>query len=139
MNGAFTTPKLDKSYSLGLQHITDGSSKTLLAGENNYGLQAMTWKECSHLYGSPRWGDQTWALGYWADSWGHMSADRPELYNNRDIFDPTYSFRVYRSDHSGGVFFVFLDGSVRFLPDDSDSLVRNALVTRAGDETVNDF
>jgi prepilin-type processing-associated H-X9-DG protein len=42
--------------------------------------------------------------------------------------------RTYRSDHPGGVQFVFVDGSVRFLPTESDPAVRYALVTRAGEE-----
>jgi prepilin-type processing-associated H-X9-DG protein len=135
LDGAFANPGADGQYSLGLQHITDGTSKTLLAGEINYGLPAMTWTNCPGLVGMSMWGDQTWAAGYWAYSWGHMSAEKPELYNNNEKFDPNFSLRVYRSDHSGGVYFVYLDGSVRFLPDTSDPLVRTALVTRAGGET----
>jgi prepilin-type processing-associated H-X9-DG protein len=138
LDGAFANPRSDGTYSLGIKNITDGTSKTLLAGETNYALQAMTW-DCPHLAGSPKWGDQTWALGYWADSWGHMSAEYLHLYNNRADYVAAYSERVFRSDHAGGVYFVFLDGSVRFVPDDSDSGVRLALVTRAGEETNTEF
>lgn len=139
LDGAFANPKDDGRYTLGLQHITDGSSKTLFVGEANYGLQAMKWLDCPGNIGTPKWGDQTWAEGYWALSWGHMSAERPHLYNNRDDFLPPYSQRAFRSDHPGGVQFVFLDGSVDFLPDESDPAVRSALVTRAGEETRYDF
>jgi hypothetical protein len=139
LDGAFANPKPDGSYSLGIQHITDGTSKTLLVGEANYGLASMKWTNCASQLGSPMWGDQTWALGYWFFSWGHMSADRPELYNNRETFVPSFSPRVFRSDHPGGVQFVLVDGSVKMLHDSSDPLVRAALVTRAGQDTVQDF
>jgi prepilin-type N-terminal cleavage/methylation domain-containing protein len=134
LNGAFANPASDGKYSLSLKHITDGSSKTLLVGEINYGLQSMLWTNCPGSIGQPKWGDQTWASGYWGEAFGHMCAERPELYNNNNVFDPTFSLRVFRSDHAGGVFFVYLDGSVRFLPDSTEPLIRNAAVTRAGDE-----
>jgi prepilin-type N-terminal cleavage/methylation domain-containing protein len=138
LDGAFANPNPDGSYSLGLKHITDGTSKTLLVGEINYGLQSMLWTNCADVVGTPMWGDQTWASGYWAESWGHICAELPELFNNNQKYDPTFSLRVFRSDHSGGVYFVLLDGSVRFIPESSDPLVRVALVTRAGAETFND-
>jgi prepilin-type N-terminal cleavage/methylation domain-containing protein len=138
LNGAFANPAPDGEYALSLRQITDGSSKTLLVGEINYGLQSMVWNDCPDDLGQPKWGDQTWASGYWGEAFGHMCAERPELYNNNLVFDPTFSLRVFRSDHSGGVYFVLLDGSVRFVPETSDPLVRFALVTRAGAETFND-
>ena len=147
LNGAFDNIKSSRNlddtytvlpYQLGLQNILDGTSKTLLVGEVNYGHLGMTWTGCGDLNGTPKFGDQTWANGYWALSWGHMAADRPEyynLYNNIQKFSPPYSSRVFRSDHPGGVQFVMLDGSVQFLSDSSSPEVRFALVTRAGDES----
>jgi hypothetical protein len=99
----------------------------------------MLWMNCPGVVGTPKWGDQTWASGYPEEGWGHMSAEVPELFNNSTTFNPSFSSRTFRSDHSGGVFFVFLDGSVRFLSETSDPLVRVALVTREGEESVNDF
>jgi prepilin-type processing-associated H-X9-DG protein len=64
-----------------------------------------------------------------------MATDIPKLYNSRDEYLGTPSHRVFRSDHPGGVQFVMLDGSVRFLSDSSSAEVRRALVTRAGGET----
>jgi prepilin-type processing-associated H-X9-DG protein len=119
-----------------MQHITDGASNTLLVGETNYSHQGWVWSggECATLAGTVKFGDQTWAEGYWALSWGHMSASFPQAYNNSVNFQKPISARTFRSDHPGGVQFVLLDGSVRMLSDDSAPEVRRALVTRAGDE-----
>jgi prepilin-type N-terminal cleavage/methylation domain-containing protein len=132
LNGAFANPT-DRPYTLDFKDITDGTSQTLLAGEVNYGHRDWTWEEAG-APDAPKWGDQTWADGYWALSWGHMSGQRPQLYNNSDLFVSPDSKRTFRSDHPGGVQFVLLDGSVRWLATESDPEVRKALVTRAGEE-----
>jgi prepilin-type N-terminal cleavage/methylation domain-containing protein/prepilin-type processing-associated H-X9-DG protein len=134
LDGAFANPADDGHYSLNMQHITDGSSKTLLVGETNYGHAKWLWSTCSALNGTSMWGDQTWAHGYWALTWGHMAASYPTVYNNSNDYAAPISNRAFRSDHSGGVQFVMLDGSVRFLTNESDPNVRRALVTRAGGE-----
>ncbi len=126
LDGAFENPRADGSYRLGLQHITDGTSKTLLVGEINYAVQTMAWTNCPALNGTPMWGDQTWAHGYWALSWGHMAAKFPALYNNSAQYAPPHSNRSFRSDHPGGVQFLLVDGSVQFIPTDSSPEVRRA-------------
>jgi prepilin-type N-terminal cleavage/methylation domain-containing protein len=138
LDGAFENPRNDGSYQLGLQHITDGTSKTLLVGEINYGVQAIVWTNCPALNGTSMWGDQTWAHGYWALAWGHMAAKFPALYNNSSEYAPPHSNRSFRSDHPGGVQFLLVDGSVQFIATDSSPDVRRALVTRAGDEPDHD-
>jgi prepilin-type N-terminal cleavage/methylation domain-containing protein/prepilin-type processing-associated H-X9-DG protein len=141
LDGAFENPPSDGQYRLSTQHITDGTSNTLLVGETNYSHQGWTWAatECAELAGTVKYGDQTWAEGYWNLSWGHMAANFPQAYNNSVEFQKPISARVFRSDHPGGVQFVFLDGSVRLVGDGSDAEVRRALVTRAGDETNHQF
>lgn len=136
LDGAFENPPADGQYRLSMQHITDGASNTLLVGETNYSHQGWVWSggECATLAGTVKFGDQTWAEGYWALSWGHMSASFPQAYNNSVNFQKPISARTFRSDHPGGVQFVLLDGSVRMLSDDSAPEIRRALVTRAGDE-----
>ncbi len=138
LDGAFENPRADGSYRLGLQHITDGTSKTLLVGEINYGVQTMTWTTCPALNGTPKWGDQTWAHGYWALAWGHMAARFPALYNNSSQYASPHGDRSFRSDHPGGVQFLLVDGSVQFIAADSSPDVRRALVTRAGNESDHD-
>jgi hypothetical protein len=135
LDGAFDNPTDDGHYSLSFRQITDGASKTLLVGETNYGHARWLWTTCPALNGTSMWGDQTWAHGYWALSWGHMAASTPSMYNNSTTYQTSLSDRTFRSDHSGGVYFVFLDGSVHFLLNDTSPEVRRALVTRAGGET----
>jgi len=134
LDGAFANPLNSDPYLLGLKHITDGTSKTLLFGEIDYGFRTFLWTDCPEFNGQPKWGDTTWANGYWFYAWGHISAEFPELYNNNAKYLSPYSPRVFRSDHPGGVQFVHLDGSVLFLSDDTPSDVRHAMVTRAGND-----
>jgi prepilin-type processing-associated H-X9-DG protein len=138
LDGAFKNPSFTKRYNLGPKHIKDGMSKTIFAGEINYGHRNFVWTDCPGKNGQPKWGDTTWAHGYWFHSWGHMSADFPQLFNNSELFANPNSARAFRSDHPGGVNFVMLDASVRFLSDDTDPDTRAALVTRAGNEQLDD-
>ena len=137
--GAFGPLPAAGPYNLGMQDITDGTSNTLLVGEINYGHIGMTWRDCPGLNGTPKWGDQTWAHGYWFYSWGHMASSLPQLFNNSTKYVHPDGARVFRSDHPGGVQFVFVDGSVHFVSTDSEPDVRYALVTRAGEEVAAQF
>jgi prepilin-type N-terminal cleavage/methylation domain-containing protein len=134
LDGAFATPSDAHDYRLGFQQIRDGASKTLLFGEIDYGHGDYRWSDCSEMDGHTRWGDTTWANGYWFLAWGHMASEFPQLYNNNDQYLSPFSPRVFRSDHPGGVQFVRVDSSVILLSDDTDAKIRDALVTRAGRE-----
>jgi prepilin-type N-terminal cleavage/methylation domain-containing protein len=143
LDGAFMAPTGTKlpggkfavdPYTLSMKSIVDGLSKTLLVGEINYGHQTFVWDDCPNI-GQSRWGDFFWAHGYRTEGWGHMSVNYPSLFNNSMNYAPPDSRRAFRSDHPGGVQFVLIDASVHFISDDSDPLVRNALVTRAGGES----
>jgi prepilin-type N-terminal cleavage/methylation domain-containing protein/prepilin-type processing-associated H-X9-DG protein len=147
LNGAFGNVEAGKAYSLGLKDITDGTSKTFLAGEINYAFEAD--ERLPSLNSAGEFGF-AWARGYWLLSWGHMSTpalDDPDffpqeitdlygVFNNNKVRKAPDSQLTFRSDHSGGVQFAMLDGSVRFITTDTDPQVRRALVTRAGDEIV---
>jgi prepilin-type processing-associated H-X9-DG protein len=139
LNGAFANPPADGPYELALRHITDGASHTLLVGETNYSNVAWTWSNCPAMNGAIKWGEHAWAEGYWALSWGHMASDAPEAYNNSLKFSSPMSRRAFRSDHEGGVQFAMLDGSVRMLRNEIEPIIRDALVTRAGDEPDHHF
>jgi prepilin-type N-terminal cleavage/methylation domain-containing protein/prepilin-type processing-associated H-X9-DG protein len=138
MDGAFALPSNNGKYELNFRNFTDGTSKTLLIGETNYALADWKWQNCGSLTGQPMWGDQTWAKGYWPYAWGHINWSifdqlGVSTYNSKQRVD--HSERVFRSDHPGGAQFVFVDGSVHFVPETVDYPVLRALVTRAGGET----
>ena len=134
LDGAFRNPPTEgEKYRLAFKNFTDGLSKTILVGEINYGHQDFLWTECSAKLGEPKWGDYTWANGYWYVGWGHMASEKPEAYNAKQYYEPE-GYRAFRSDHPGGVQFVFVDSSVHFIPDSTEPSVRKALVTRAGGE-----
>jgi prepilin-type processing-associated H-X9-DG protein len=135
-DGAFDNPPPDGRYTLSPKHISDGLSNTLLVGETNYGHRKWLWAGCPGHNGTTKWGDQTWAMGYWNAAWGYMGTDVPTLFNNSNEFLSTESPRIFRSDHPDGVQFAFLDGSVHFIRTETDPKVRSALVTRAGEEIV---
>jgi prepilin-type processing-associated H-X9-DG protein len=157
LDGAFTnlsthrigTTYLMRSYDLGFKSITDGASKTLLVGENDYGIDNHFWDDCPSLNGAFKGGDQTWAEGYWHYAYGHINWKLYSLTGrgsyNRSHIEPdemtvkSWILRVFRSDHPGGAQFVFVDGSVRLIPDEIDYPVLRALVTRAGEETVENY
>jgi prepilin-type processing-associated H-X9-DG protein len=148
LDGAFVNPREvgNGNYSLAFKNITDGTSKTFLFGEMDYGIREYPWERCGSQNGTPRWGDQTWADGYWYDAWGHLNWRIYEMggrpFYNRSSFTPddmstfTRILRVFRSDHPGGSQFAYVDGSVHFIPTEVEYPVLRALVTRAGDEVV---
>jgi prepilin-type N-terminal cleavage/methylation domain-containing protein len=137
LDGAFAPPQPAGKYRLSLGHITDGTTKTLLVGEINFGHRDLEWTDCADRVGQTNWGDHAWAQGYWALSWGHIDW---ELYRDAgfaaldrdDKLLGNRSLRVFRSDHPGGVQFVLVDGSVQLVEPSIDYPVLRALVTRAG-------
>ena len=73
-------------------------------------------------------------------AWGHLDWVQYEqfgvsLYNADKI--QFNNKKVFRSDHPGSAQFVYVDGSVHFVPQEIDYPVLRALVTRAGGETEN--
>jgi len=109
----------------------DGTSNTLLAGE--FGVQE---KDTSSLpFPFPSSGPNVgqWAVSYpyhsTASVFGSFNANRISLF---DI--PSYE--SFRGPHSGGVQFVWADGSVRFLTQSIDAVTLKRLAARNDGETV---
>jgi prepilin-type N-terminal cleavage/methylation domain-containing protein len=132
VDGAFDyPPRPGERYNLPLARILDGTSKTFLIGEIDYGFANWEWTgACSGSKG----GEFHWAQSYQLLAWGHVAAKSSmDLFNSEELVAPVNNI-IFRSDHPGGVQFVMLDGSVHFVTTGSDRRVRNALVTRAGEE-----
>lgn len=126
--GITTIPKISNA---------DGTSKTLLLGEFNYGLNNYPWPaNCNG--GGTRWGTSRWAMGYYGITWGSANAPLNGHSVTQSTTYPLFydDFDSYRSDHPGGVNFAFVDGSVRLITDDIQQTVLKALATRAGNETI---
>ena len=114
----------------------DGSSKTLMIGELNYGLKDYLWSVCKPS-GTVKWGEARWAVGYpgitWGSAVGPLNSDGmgEQIYG---LFNAGYE--SFRSDHAGGVNFTFVDGSVRFISAEIPVETLKKLATREGGETV---
>lgn len=140
-NGAFAPPPEVRDsknrYHLPYHRITDGLSNTFLAGEIDYGYANWNWDGTGGCHGL-KGGEFQWANGYQELAWGTLAAnfykfDAGNFFNSTELVHPLNTL-VYRSDHVGGVNFIMLDGSVNFIPDDTDRYVLKALVTRDGEE-----
>jgi prepilin-type N-terminal cleavage/methylation domain-containing protein/prepilin-type processing-associated H-X9-DG protein len=140
---------LDDPRPVNLQHITDGTSSTILIGErNNY---------------EPRWGKFGTLLG-WNVGWQQSFAGQFSVwYTNFDVqmaeidlnfvltdaianaastdinvFNQYFNARMwaYGSLHPGGANMAFCDGSVRFLSNSTTLITLQALCTRAKGEVI---
>lgn len=118
--------------SLAFRDILDGCSNTLAIGETTYGAKDFLWgSSVPQIGGTVRYGYARWAVGY-----------------PRGISLGTTLFALnkpsratlggFSSEHPGGLLFLLMDGSTRYVADELDPLVLNAMGTRAGREVIND-
>ena len=122
-DGVFLPQKRDlpanKPVSIG--ELTDGTSNTFLVGETDFrGIN----------YTSSTTPGGVWAYGYIGYSWG-------TTYWNLNKHDhATGGYGGFRSEHVGGANFALADGSVRFVSQNIDNSLYQALGSRAGGEVV---
>jgi len=117
---------------LKIADFTDGTSNTLAVGETTYDFPQYLWssRTPAPLGGTVRWGAARWIVGY------------PRVGMGTTLF-PLNAKRVsitggYTSQHTGGINFAFMDGSVRFVSNSTDATILNATSTRAKGEVVGD-
>lgn len=118
--------------------VTDGTTNTLLVGETAYNLPDYTFSS-GNCAGQPRY-----SFTYWCNPFpGSTACTTQYAFNPRDIgndgiFDPGW-VRSFRSDHVGGVQFVFGDGSVHFLSDSIDVETLDRLAARNDGEILGNW
>jgi prepilin-type N-terminal cleavage/methylation domain-containing protein/prepilin-type processing-associated H-X9-DG protein len=107
----------------------DGTSRTLLVGELDYGL--FNYPNFCGIGPSPG-GSTQWVMGYPGVSW----ASTVGVYNSDRMVTGFQEWETFRSDHPSGANFVMVDGSVHFIADTIDARLLSALATREGAETI---
>jgi prepilin-type N-terminal cleavage/methylation domain-containing protein/prepilin-type processing-associated H-X9-DG protein len=110
----------------------DGTSNTLLVGESAWNLPdyMITSGTCA---GQTRWGFTYWASPYpLSTAFTVMPPFNPKSGGSANL-------SRFRSDHTGVVGMVFVDGHVQYLGQNIDQSVLNALATRGGSETVGEY
>ena len=121
---------------IGFQHVEDGSSRTMMAGEQAFETSRANCGDEGKCYG----------LGY---SWAHSveASATASVKPNYAVpgvpsIDPTVEQFPYRSQfgfnsmHPAGLSFVYVDGSVHFINDSIELGVYHALATIKGGETL---
>jgi len=137
LNGAivFTGSSVGKTK---FRDFTDGTSNTLMIGETAYNLPdyKFTSGDCT---GESRYSFTYWSVPYPGSTACTTEYDfNPKDVANDSIYDSNWS-RSFRSDHVGGVQFTLADGSVRFISENIDSILLDALATRNGGEVIGEF
>jgi prepilin-type N-terminal cleavage/methylation domain-containing protein len=123
---------------LGFRNIEDGTSRTLMAGEQAFEMSRANCGEDGKCYG----------LGY---AWTHSveasaTAAIPPNFAvpGAPSLDPSVGTYPYRSQfgfnsmHPGGLHFVYVDGSTHFLSESIDLGVYHAMATIRGGETLSE-
>lgn len=111
-------------WSARFQDVTDGLSKTLLAGEC-VGALCITQNFASQCFATT-----AHPINHMNDS---LAADLPTIDNPR--WDESVGFRSF---HPGGAVFATCDAAVRFIDDTIDGTVYRGLASRAGGEVAVD-
>jgi prepilin-type N-terminal cleavage/methylation domain-containing protein/prepilin-type processing-associated H-X9-DG protein len=100
----------------------DGSSKTIVVGDLDYGLVNAAEKSAGVING----GSTRWATAYPGVTWASMAG----VFNSDRLVTGFLEWETFRSEHPGGVNFAMVDGSVRRVNDDTHPDVLKRLAER---------
>lgn len=121
--------------------ITDGLSNTLLVGETAYNLPNYRFGASDTLCPN----QSRYSFTYWASPYpGSTGIGTYHGFNPKDRLDSPGAYnsnwtKTFRSEHKGGVQFVFVDGSVHFVGDSLDQTVLNNLAARNDGNVIGEF
>jgi len=125
-NGVVIQPDKGK-VTLAMISAADGTTKTFLGGELDYGLGVIP--------GFGTGGLTRWAEGYPFQS----SASTAGVFNATRLITGFRELDTFRGDHPGGVQMVFCDASVRFVPDSVSPDVLRYLANRADGQAITEL
>ncbi len=125
--------------------ITDGLSNTIFIGETAYNLPNYRFSTAASQ--APCDGQSRYSFTYWASPYpGSTGAGTYYGFNLKDteenpLSNPfQFGFNtMFRSEHPGGVQFVFGDGSVHFIGDSISMEVLNNLAARNDGNVIGEF
>ncbi|MDZ4817572.1 MAG: DUF1559 domain-containing protein [Planctomycetota bacterium] len=126
-NGAIVDP-IRGPTKVAVISMQDGTSKTVMVGELDYGL--INIKERSG--GSIDGGSTVWGTAYPGMTWCSMAG----VFNSDRLVTGFLEWETFRSDHSGGVNFVMVDGSVQFISEETHPDILDRLAERNDGQSV---
>lgn len=120
-NGAIVSPLRGK-VRISTVSGQDGTSKTTMVGELDYGLlNSAEFTDGTLVGGSTRW-----AMSYVGVTWASMIG----IYNSDRMVNAYEEWETFRSDHPGGCHFVYVDSSTHFIPDEVSKETLQRLANR---------
>lgn len=117
-----------------MRDVTDGTTNTLLGGES-------AWNFADYTFTSgPCNGQIRWGFSYWSSPYPLATAFTTKgAFNPKSRNGDSSRLSNFRSEHIGVVNMLLCDGSVKYISENIDHSLLDALATRSGNEPVGEF